>query len=185
MSQEALKETIALEIHQKIAQGHKELVFVFGHMGEMFCKLQGISTREAVVISNYVGFALECVMGKEIEKVTIVGHIGKLCKVAAACMDTHSKVCGIRQEVIALELALMGAPMTLIQEIYEQATTEKSIQIIGDRYPAIYKNIVGKIKNAMETHVYHEFPVDVVMFHGSSEMNLLYSTLQGDDQDEC
>ncbi|HHX62435.1 MAG TPA: cobalamin biosynthesis protein CbiD, partial [Epulopiscium sp.] len=151
MSEEALKETIALEIQQKIASGHKELVFVFGNMGEKFCEIQGIPTNAAVIISNYVGYALESVMDKGIQKITIVGHIGKLCKVAAACMNTHSKVCGVRQEIIALELALMGAPVDLVKKICEQQTTEASIKIIGDHYPAVYKNIVYKIKKAMET----------------------------------
>ena len=178
MSEEALKESITLEIRQKVAQGHKELIFVFGNMGEKFCEIQDIPTDGAVMISNYVGHALECVMDKGIQKITIVGHIGKLCKVAAACMNTHSKVCGVRQEIIALELALMGAPADLVIEICDQKTTEASIKIIGDRYPNVYKNIVYKIKKAMETHIYDQVPVDVVMFHGSSEMKLLYSTLK-------
>ena len=130
------------------------------------------------MISNYVRKTLEGVRNKEIQKITIVGHIGKLCKVAAACMNTHSKVCGIRQEVIALELALLGAPIELVSEILGQQTTEASIQIIGDRYPDVYKNIVYKIKKAMEIHIYNEVPIEVVMFHGSSEMKLLYSTLK-------
>ena len=181
MSEDALKESIALEIRQKVAQGHKELIFVFGNMGEKFCEIQGISTHAAIMISNYVGHALECVIDKGIRRITIVGHIGKLCKVAAACMNTHSKVCGVRQEIIALELALMGAPVELVSEIYQQITTEASIKVIGDRYPAVYKNIVYKIKKSMETHIYNEVPVDVVMFHGSSEMKLLYSTLKGEE----
>lgn len=181
MSQEALKETIALEIRQKIARGHKDLVLIFGGMGEKFCQINNIPTDASIVISNYVGFALTSLMNKGVERVTIVGHIGKVCKIAAACMDTHSKVCGIRQEVLALELALMGAPQALVQEINDQITTEASIQIIGDRYPDLYKRIVYKVKKAMEAHTYNEIPVDVVMFHGSSEMKLLYSTLNKDE----
>ena len=181
MSEDALKESIALEIRQKVAQGHQELIFVFGNMGEKFCETQDIPTGGTIMISNYVGHALECVIDKDIRKIIIVGHIGKLCKVAAACMNTHSKVCGVRQEIIALELALMGAPVGLVSKICEQTTTEGSIEIIGDRYPSLYKNIVYKIKKAMETHIYNEVPVDVVMFHGSSEMKLLYSTLKGEE----
>lgn len=181
MSEDSLKESIRLEIRQKIAQGHKEIVFVFGNMGEKFCALHNIPTGAAVMISNYVGHALGCVMNKEIDKVTIVGHIGKVCKIAASCMNTHSKVCGIRQEVLALELALMGAPVELVEQVNEQITTEASIKIIGDRYPDLYKRIVYKVKQAMETYVYNEIPVEVVMFHGSSKMNLLYSTLSGEE----
>lgn len=178
MSNEAIKDTISLEIKQKIALGHKELVFVFGNMGEKFCLANNISTEAAIVISNYVGYALDCAMNKGVEKITLVGHIGKVCKIAASCMNTHSRVCGIRQEVLALELALLGAPKELVKEINEQVTTEASIQIIGDQYPDIYKNIVYKVKKAMESHVYNEIPVDVLMFHGSHQMTLLYSTLK-------
>ncbi|HHX61205.1 MAG TPA: cobalamin biosynthesis protein CbiD [Epulopiscium sp.] len=181
MSEDALTESITLEIRQKIAQGHKELVFVFGNMGEKFCQINDIPIEAAIMISNYVGHALGCVMNKDIDKITLVGHIGKVCKIAASCMNTHSKVCGIRQEVLALELALMGAPRDLVQEINEQITTEASIKVIGDRYPDLYKRIVYKVKKAMETHIYNEIPVEVVMFHGSSEMKLLYSTLKGDE----
>lgn len=182
MSEDALKESIALEINQKLANGNKELVFVFGNMGERFCKQQGISTKGAVIISNYVGHALECVMNKDIDRIIIVGHIGKLCKIAASCMNTHSKVCGIRQEILALELALIGAPQSLVKETYQQITTEAVIQLLDGKYQQIYKNIVYKVKKAMEAHIYNKIPVEVVMFHGSKEMKLLYSTL-GEDKE--
>ena len=42
---------------------------------------------------------------------------------------------------------------------------------------------VSAIKKAMETHIYDEIPVEVVMFHGSKEMKLLYSTLEGGAHD--
>ncbi|MFT8314583.1 MAG: cobalt-precorrin-5B (C(1))-methyltransferase CbiD [Clostridium sp.] len=164
MSEEALKESIKLEINQKAALGYKELVLVFGNMGEDKAKELDIDPKKIVSMSNYVGFALNSCAEKKIKKITVIGHIGKLCKVAAGCFNTHSRVCGVRLEVIALELALMGERTEIVQKVYDQKTTEGAVDFLGNNYEEIYYRIGNKIKQRIEQFSYNQIEAEVIMF---------------------
>lgn len=164
MSEEALTESIHIEICQKVAVGHKDLTLVFGNMGEDMATQVGLKTDNVVMISNYIGFALNSCMEKNIEKIILVGHIGKACKIAAGCFQTHSRVCDVRLEVLALELALVGAPTDLITKVYQEKTTEGAIKLLGEDYKEIYINIANKIKQRLFKYTYDTIPVEVVMF---------------------
>jgi len=173
MSDEALKECIALEIRQKIAdKGHKDLIFVFGNMGEDVLKKLGLELDKAITISNFVGFSLNSALENNINKILIVGHIGKLCKVSAGCFNTHSRVCDVRMEVIALELALIGAPKELVEAVYNEKTTEGAIKIIEDKYSSIYHAIGEKVEKRMKQFTYNSIEVESIMY--SMEKGILY-----------
>lgn len=164
MSEEALTESIHIEICQKVAAGHKELVLVFGNMGEDVATKSGLKSDNFVMISNFIGFALNSCMEKKIESIILVGHIGKVSKIAAGCFQTHSRVCDVRLEVIALELALMGAPTQLVREVYVERTTEGAINVLGENYSEIYKNIGDKVKQRLFQYTYETIPAEVIMF---------------------
>lgn len=174
MSEEALKESVKLEISQKAAEGYKDLVLVFGNMGEDKAKELGIEKEKIVTMSNYVGFAINSCYEKNIKKILMVGHIGKLCKIAAGCFNTHSRVCDVRLEVIALELALMGAGTELVRKVYEEKTTEGAVKLLGDNYTEIYKSIGQKVKRRIEQFSYDSVEAEVVMF--SMDKGVLYDS---------
>jgi cobalt-precorrin-5B (C1)-methyltransferase len=164
MSEDALKESIHIEICQKVAAGHKELTLVFGNMGEDMAEKVGLKTDNIVMVSNFIGFALNSCMEKKVESIILVGHIGKVSKIAAGCFQTHSRVCDVRLEVLALELALVGAPTQLIREVYAEKTTEGAIKVLGKDYNLIYKNIGEKVKQRLFQYTYETIPAQVIMF---------------------
>jgi len=164
MSEEALKESIHIEICQKVASGHKDLTFVFGNMGEDVAVKLGLKTENIVMVSNFIGFAINSCMEKHIEKIVLVGHIGKMSKISAGCFQTHSRVCDVRLEVLALELALAGAPTDIVAKVYNEKTTEGAIKLLGDDYKEIYENIANKVKKRLFQYTYETIPAEVIMF---------------------
>lgn len=176
MSEDALKESIRIEINQK-GRDKKRLVLTFGNIGEKCAKDNGFSEDEVVIISNFVGFALECCAEIKIREVVLIGHIGKVSKVAYGCFNTHSRVNDVRLEVIALELALLGYDTEVIKKVLEEKTSEGAVKLLGEGYEELYKNIGDKIVERMKFYTYGEMKCDAIMYYGFSDYKILYNSL--------
>ena len=87
----ALRDSIELEIRQHAAMGRCGVVLTPGNYGAQF--ISGhfhLNGAPVVFISNFVGDAIDCCVREGFTNVLLVGHIGKLVKVAGGIMDTHS-----------------------------------------------------------------------------------------------
>jgi len=92
MSLASLKESLYPQIDVAAAQGHKTVALVPGNMGEKVAKSRLGFPEDAVVqMSNFVGEMLDYCVEKGIENILLLGHIGKIAKVAGGFFDTHSK----------------------------------------------------------------------------------------------
>lgn len=173
MSEESLKASIRLEIVQK-ALNNKSLILAFGSLGENYSKELGFKEEEIVICSNYIGFALETCLACKVKSVIVVGHIGKMSKIAYGCFNTHSKVAGVRLEVMALELALLGYDISLVKEVLKEKTCEGAVKMLGEGYSMLYENIGNKIVEKIKEYVYGELEVKAVMYYGASKPILLW-----------
>ena len=175
MSEESLKASIKLEIIQK-ALNNERLVLTFGNLGDNYCKELGLKQEEIVICSNFIGYALETCVSCKVKSIIIVGHIGKMSKIAYGCFNTHSRVSGVRLEVIALELALLGYDISLVEEVLKEKTCEGAVKMLGSGYDKLYENIGNKIVDKISEYVYGELDVKAVMYYGASKPSLLWKS---------
>lgn len=133
MSEEALLETIHLEIHMKAVNGAKVLLMAPGNYGEEFLKKElGVPIGSAVLCSNFVKDAV-LMAGKEgFRKLLFVGHIGKLIKVSAGVENTHSKYGDGRMEQMAVLTKELGHP-ELQESIWACNTTDDALALLKEQ----------------------------------------------------
>ena len=125
----ALVDTIEVECRQKAAAGANTLVLTPGHYGEDFLSAHPVPWP-VVTCSNFIGDALDICASLGFERVLLVGHVGKLCKLAAGVMNTHSRTADARAEVFVTHAALAGAPLPLLQALMEAPTTDGCLDLL-------------------------------------------------------
>ena len=131
MSEDALISSIELEMKTLRARGVVDLLVVPGNYGRDFaCGQLELDMDQAVSCSNYFGATLDAAVVLGFERVLIVGHIGKMAKVAGGIMNTHSRVADCRVEVLAAHAALVGAPQEVVANIMEAATTDAALDAL-------------------------------------------------------
>lgn len=151
MSEESWKTSITLEIEMKHAEGHEQLIFVPGNHGEEFAKVLGMNSHQVIVMSNFVRHVLKEAERLQFKRILLLGHFGKLIKVAAGIFHTHNHVADGRIETLVAMLALMGAPLEFLKQIDECKTTEAATELIDEAgYQAVYNMIASRIHERAE-----------------------------------
>ena len=147
MSEESWKRSLSIELEMKRANGLEKIILVPGNHGERFVSQQmSIDGDYVVTMSNFVGYMLQEVVRLGFRHVVLVGHPGKLVKIAAGIFHTHSHIADGRMETLISHLALMGAPVELLQAVDRCDTTEAAIELIAERgWQAVYHQIARKI----------------------------------------
>ena len=143
MSEEALIESIELEIRQKHALYPEErLIVVPGNYGADFLRETcGIGESRMVKCSNYIGKTLDIAEAEGYREVFLVGNIGKLAKLGCGIMNTHSREADGRAEVMAACAIRAGCSAQTAHEILEGVSTEEMLRILKDD---------GKLEEAMK-----------------------------------
>lgn len=131
MSTTALIDTIRAEENIRKAEEIKNLVITPGNYGENFISAHIKSAAErAVKCSNFIGDAVDIAMELQFEGALIVGHIGKLVKLGAGIMNTHSAAADGRMEVLVTCALLAGCGREALIQITKCAVTDAAIDII-------------------------------------------------------
>lgn len=137
MSEDAFKTSILPELDQAVAYGHKTIVLTPGHYGYRVATERFKIPAEAVIqMSNFVGFLLEEAAYRGIEKVILLGHIGKLIKVSGGIFHTHNRVADARMEILLAHCALAGVNLDTLKYLAGFPTTEGAtleLMLLGEQ----------------------------------------------------
>lgn len=179
MSEESWKASITIELTMLYNQGYRSVVLAPGNYGEDFAtNVLGIPPHRIVNMSNFVGHVLKEVQRIGFTRVLMVGHMGKFIKVAGGIFSTHSKDSDARMEIIMANLALLGAPVELLEKVDQCITTDAAGTLIEEyHYEEVYQVLVDKMKFRSERLLRNRKPevsIDVVTF--GTEAGYLAST---------
>ncbi|WP_455619414.1 cobalt-precorrin-5B (C(1))-methyltransferase CbiD [Eisenbergiella sp.] len=136
MSEAALLDTIEVEMRQRAAQGWKKIILTPGNYGMDFLKEElQLEPEKSVKCSNFIGEALDKAMETGFESVLLIGHIGKLVKLGAGVMNTHSRWADARLETLASCLILAGGDAKTAAALLHANTTEEALEILWEKGP--------------------------------------------------
>lgn len=130
-SLKAYTTSLALELDVLRAQGYTQAVLVLGYVGEKYAREILKMEKDAVVkIGDHVGFMLEQCVKKGFEKVLLIGHIGKMIKLAGGQFDTHCRFGDQRISLMVRYARFCGANEKTVREILKQTTAEAAIAVL-------------------------------------------------------
>lgn len=181
MSDRALIDTMYTEMNSRKAAGCKDLLVFFGNYGADFTRDEmKIDISTAVTCSNFVGELLDYAVLKGFESVLIIGHSGKLIKLAQGVMNTHSKYADCRSEFLALQALFHGAAPEVGKEIYQALTTDEMTKILKREglFETVMEEAVKKIDFYMQKRVHGKVKTGAILF--SNVYGLLGKTANAD-----
>ena len=132
MSERAIVETTALEIRQAAATGEKRLILLPGNYGMDYLseRLPELAALPRAKCSNYIGEAIDVSRLEGFGELLLIGHVGKLVKLAGGIMNTHSRTADCRRELFVCHAALCGADTALCRALMAEVSTEGCIRVL-------------------------------------------------------
>ncbi len=182
MSEKALIDTIYVEMNAQKAKNNKNLLVFFGNYGQDFAyDILKLDLTDAVTCSNYIGELLDYAVFCGFESLLLIGHTGKVAKLAQGVMNTHSKYADCRTEVFALQAMFHGASKEVGQEIYQSLTTDEVIKILRREQleDVVVQKVLEKIDFYMQHRVHGKIKTAAMMF--SNVYGLLGKTKYADE----
>ena len=167
MSEKALIETMYVEMRAQKARGNKDLLVFFGNYGEDFTRdVMQLDLEGAVTCSNFVGELLDYAVYLGFETLLLIGHSGKLVKLAQGVMNTHSKYADCRTELFALQAMFHGASVEVGKEIYGCLTTDEVTKVLKREqlFEPVMEQVTQKIDFYMQHRVHGKIKTAAFMF---------------------
>ena len=168
MSQQAILDTIQLEMDQAALANPRQLILAPGNYGldylrDAYPEFAGIPV---VKISNFIGDTLDMAATAGFKEVLLVGHVGKLCKLAGGIMNTHSHTADCRTELFCAHAALCGADRALCAQLMDAATTDACLDLLDQaqlRVPVL-ESLLAAIQLHLDRRAAGTFRVGAVLF---------------------
>lgn len=167
MSEASLIGSLEIEMRQLAQEGNRHLLLAPGNYGRDFARdVLGLSVENCVQCSNYLGEALDRAVTLGFQTVLVVGHVGKLAKVAAGNMNTHSRVSDARRETLAAHAALAGASRKLVAAIMDSGTTDEIFDLLDKEglVEQVMATLVERLETQLERRTLGRLAIGAIVF---------------------
>ncbi len=133
MSEKALVDAIIVELRQRRAQGADYALLTPGNYGSDFIKDGlGLDPERAVMTSNFIGDCLDACRDLGYKGALLVGHVGKLVKLAGGMFNTHSKYGDCRMDILAACAGARGLNKEGVAAVLDCVMVDEALRVIGE-----------------------------------------------------
>lgn len=176
MSEQALLDTIRVELRQKRTQSDFVLLTPGNYGSDFIRDSLGIDPRNAVQVSNFIGDALDMCKELDFRGAVLIGHIGKLVKLGGGMMNTHSKYGDCRTEILSAMAGAEGVEAAVISRMLDCVSCDECLHLLeptGKR-KAVLNRLLDRIHFHLRSRAGEDFQIECAMF--SKEYGLLGKT---------
>ncbi len=164
-SNQAIRDTIRCSLNVATACGVRHLVLAPGNIGAKAARRHfALTDQQVVEVSNEWGFALDLVHG--FDALFIVGHPGKLAKLAGGEWDTHSSRSSAATTAVAqLAAGILPAPpppSETVEGIFA-ALPPGEVKTLGDA-------LAARVREAIAAKVHNAPPLAVVLINMAGDV---------------
>ena len=148
----ALLDSLAVEVRFQAASGVRDLILTPGNYGQHFlARFPGLAAMPQVKCANFIGDTLDLCLDHGIRTVLLVGHLGKMVKLAGGIFNTHSRVADCRTELFAAHAALLGADQPTVARLMAAATSDACIEILDEA--GLREPVLQSLTAAAQAHL--------------------------------
>ena len=152
MSERALIETIRVELRQRRESGAEYVLLTPGNYGADFIRDGlGLDPSSAVQTSNFIGEAVAMCREQGFQGVLLVGHVGKLVKIAGGMLNTHSRYGDCRMEIMAAYAAAAGLRSERVEEILRCVACDDALRVL--REEGLHEAALARLTERVEFHL--------------------------------
>lgn len=182
MSEQALIDTISVELDVRKAQNEEFIIVTPGNYGQDFLRDNlGIAVDKCVKCSNFIGDTIDMCIEKGFKSMLLVGHIGKLSKLGCTIYNTHSRYADGRMEAFALCVALCGAEREVLENILGCINTDAALEILKKEgiFDETIKMLEKRIDRSLKLRAKGSIEIGMITF--SEEYGILCKTENADN----
>ena len=133
MSDRALIDATHVELNVLRQSGCEDLLLTIGNYGDAFAgNSLNIDLSKRVKCSNFIGHTLDSAIALGFKSLLLVGHIGKMVKLGAGIMNTHSHNADARMDVLTTCALNCGVNVEILKQIMGCATTDAALDILAE-----------------------------------------------------
>ena len=182
MSNSALIETIRTEANIRRKEGFDTLLLTLGNYSEQFLKMHlPIPEEASVSCSNFIGEAIDIGISMGFSEILLIGHIGKMIKLGAGIMNTHSHTADGRMETLVTCGVLADVPLPVLQKLPECVTVDAALDILKSAgyLEQTLAVLIQRIESHLKARVSDTAEIGAVIF--SYQHDIILKTSQADD----
>ena len=167
MSEQALVDTIELELRQARAASAR-LFLAPGNYGLDYLAQRGWAGWGIPIVkcSNFLGEALDIALSLGFQQAVLVGHAGKLVKLAGGVFQTHSRYADCRSELFCAHAALCGADAQTCRALMGAATVDACLACLDEAgiRPAVLASLLRAIQLRLDRRTGGALSAGAILF---------------------